>query len=247
MNIKSFLNAIQKYISILPMFLELENNISRLYQYEQKNYFYHSLNDLIHQCVNREDYLIDITKNKDVLHFGFLDTPFTKEKIESGNLLHLKIKNNAKFIYGVDIDKESLNIYQNLTHDYNNIIFDIQKNDLYPDILLNRFDIILFPEILEHLLYPTQALQNLKNLCILNNNAKVLITVPNAFSMYGFYAAMNGIEIVHPNHYFYFSPITLKKLLNDTGFTNIRLLLYNSPSLNSKGITQNGLIAICSP
>jgi hypothetical protein len=57
---------------------------------------------------------------------------------------------------------------------------------------------------------------------------------------------MDGDEIVHPEHYYYFSPATLRKLLQDAGFTVVELALYASrDSALLPGITKNGVIAMC--
>jgi hypothetical protein len=98
------------------------------------------------------------------------------------------------------------------------------------------------------LLHPADALQNLREISRLNNAARLCITTPNAFSITGFFAAAEGNELVHPEHYYYFSPTTLSKLLVDTGFSMVDLRLYSSRELlNSPGITHHGLIAICEP
>jgi hypothetical protein len=72
------------------------------------------------------------------------------------------------------------------------------------------------------------------------------VTVPNAYYAGVFLTALNGDEVVHPEHYYYFSPATLRKLLHDAGFSIIDMALYASrDSAVLPGITKNGVIATC--
>lgn len=210
--------------------------------------FFHSWQSLKNEGEIREEFIRNLCKGKRVLHFGFLDSPFSEEKLAKRTLLHQQIKEVADYLYGIDVDAESLEIYRKLTSDSNNAIFDIQKAGLSFDSLANRYDLLLFSEVLEHLLHPAEALANLKEICLLNKSAKVCVTVPNAFSVVGFFTAINGNELVHPDHYYYFSPSTLRKLMQDSGFTRIEMRLYASQGLlDSPGLTKHGVIAIAEP
>ena len=57
---------------------------------------------------NRDSIIIDKCKDKVVLHIGATDEPYTKQKLEKNLLLHTHIKNIAKNVIGLDIDKESI-------------------------------------------------------------------------------------------------------------------------------------------
>lgn len=209
------------------------------------SFFEHVLNDL--ECVVREDYIIGMCGGKRVLHLGFLDSPLTTERIKSGNLLHSKLDIAAKYLYGVDIDDNNIKEYRRLTGDDHNCVLDILKDDANLSFFENRFDIILFSEVLEHLKNPGMALQKLKEICMLNPSSQLLITVPNAFSLEHFVSAANYVEMVHPDHYHYYSPVTLKKLILDSGFSNVKIKLYahSENMLNIPGITSHGIIALC--
>jgi 2-polyprenyl-3-methyl-5-hydroxy-6-metoxy-1,4-benzoquinol methylase len=208
--------------------------------------FLHSLADLNLQGVDRDAFLKELCQGQRVLHFGFVDSPFSAEKAKSGLLLHQKLRAVAKFIYGLDIDAACLEQYRQLTSDYNNSILDIQVPLPQADFLAANYQVILFGEILEHLLHPAAAMANLRLICAQNPGARLCITVPNAYSIMGFFTALSGAELVHPDHYFYFSPVTLRKLIRDTGFELIQMCQYGeSVSLASPGITKHGLIALC--
>ena len=232
--------SICQYIKALPMLMQISRNLP-----ENNSIFVQQFRELSRQPVNREEYLVDASRGKKVLHFGFLDSPFSEEKIRSGELLHLKLKNVANQLYGIDNDPVSLDRYRQLTGDRNNDVRDVQK-EVQNEIDSHAYDIILFPEILEHLRNPGLALANLKQLCVRGCRTKLCVTVPNACYAGSFLAALDGDEIVHPEHYYYFSPATLRKLLHDAGFTILGMALYASrDTAVLPGVTKNGVIAMC--
>lgn len=206
---------------------------------------HHFFKDLENDVHDREDFILNISKGKNVLHFGFLDSPFLAQKIKDKNLLHCKIKEVASNLHGIDINSRDLEEYRLITGDSENSIFDVSKNDINIDSYCQKYDLIILGEVLEHIENPGLALRNIRRICRKNEGCKVCITVPNAFSANGQAAACLGIEAVHPGHYFYFSPYTIKKILEDTGFEDIRLHMYSNPnSIISSGITKSGIVAV---
>jgi SAM-dependent methyltransferase len=194
----------------------------------------------------RNDFLLAISKNKRLLHIGFLDAPITAEKINSGDFLHTKLTNVAASNYGVDINSSAMSEYRKVSGDFENSVIDILQSDFDIINFTNKFDVILLPEVLEHLPNPGIALHNLRKILKVNLGSILVITVPNAFSKEHFAAAVSSVEMVHPDHYFYFSPVTLKKLLSDSGFEHIEISLYAHNEIkNDVGITSNGIIALC--
>jgi 2-polyprenyl-3-methyl-5-hydroxy-6-metoxy-1,4-benzoquinol methylase len=177
-----------------------------------------------------------------------LDAPFAEEKIRRGSLLHNQLLQKASYLFGVDIDSEVLNLYRQLTGDQQNILYDIQRQGPFPSQLIKQYQIILFPEVLEHLPEPGRAIRNLAKLCQQNPDSQLCLSVPNALSAVGFFSGMQGVELVHPDHYYYFSPYTLKHILLDHGFQQISLYLYSSRNLiDTPGLSKHGIIAVCEP
>lgn len=220
----------------------------KCYLHDYSSVFFHVYNDLRDKTVVREKFILEKAKHKTILHFGFLDSPFTKEKILNNQILHLQLKKTSKYLYGVDIDKNALQTYRKITNDEQNSLMDVghswSKNMI--QCLSKGFDLILFTEILEHLKNPGIALDNLLKISKANGNCEVLISVPNAFFVGSFLAAMDSNEIVHDEHYYYYSPHTLKRLLKDCGFSRVEIYLCSESQLaTSPGITKRGLIALC--
>ncbi len=205
----------------------------------------HPFNQMEESCVEREAYLLSLASGKRVLHFGFLDSIFLEQKISNATLLHLKLKEQATALYGVDINGEVLAKYRLLTGDFNNCLFDIAEDEI-PSELQQEFDLILFPEVLEHVPNPGLVLTNLCILCQ-RNNARLCLTVPNSFDMYAFMTAMHGVELVHPEHCYYFTPYTLSRLIQMADLKVVELSFYNFGSSLAPGLTKAGIIALCEP
>jgi hypothetical protein len=201
--------------------------------------------DLDDKIVEREEFLLAMASGKRVLHFGFIDSIFLKQKLAEGTLLHNKLMTVADFLFGIDIDEQLLESYRAVTKDHQNAVYDIAVGTDQP-FLHDSYDLILFPEVLEHVPDPGGVLKNLRKLCVLNK-ATLCITVPNGFHTEGFVAAMHGKELVHPDHFYYFTPHTLKKLLEYAGFSSIDLSFYNFGSSLAPGLTKAGIIAVCAP
>ena len=193
--------------------------------------------------VEREPFLLERAAGKRVLHFGFLDSIFLERKIQDGTLLHTQLGGVAASLYGVDIDQPLLDRYRSLTDDHHNVTWNLAEGDI-PEQLRFGFDLILFPEVLEHVSNPGLVLERLAELCRLNR-AQLCLTVPNAYDMYAFMAAMHGFEVIHPDHCYTFTPHTLAQLLMRSGLRLQNLTFYNFGSELAPGLTKSGMIALC--
>jgi hypothetical protein len=74
-----------------------------------------------------------------------------------------------------------------------------------------NFDFVILGEILEHVSDPLSFLK------IINSKIKfkkILITVPNAFSINNFFNAFKTVEKINSDHYFWFTPYTISKHLH---------------------------------
>lgn len=167
------------------------------------------------KVVDREKEIIEICQNKKILHLGCVDDPLTLQRINNGDLLHLKIMEVASAVTGIDISEEGISyLKQHLKID--NII---HGNVEMPDSLKFRqdFDVVVVGELLEHLANPGLFLENLSNSC--TTRTTVVISVPNAFAIKSFLRVMTGRELVHPDHVAYYSSRTLEALLQRHGFS----------------------------
>ena len=165
---------------------------------------------------NREEFILDKCKGKKVLHIGFSDYPFTRQRVEDGSLLHLSIKKVAKELMGIDNNRQAIEEYYLLTNDPHTACVDITNT--YPTEIINGgFDIILLTEVLEHIPDVYTVVDQLYN-CF-SNGMRILVTVPNYSSLDSLAASLNKTESIHPHHHWYFSPFTLRKLFEEKRFT----------------------------
>jgi len=195
------------------------------------------------RLVERVPFLLELAAGKRVLHFGFLDSIFLERKIHDGTLLHTQLAGVAGALYGVDIDQPLLDRYRSKSNDNNNISWNLTEGEI-PEQLRSGFDLILFPEVLEHVSNPGLVLERLAELCRLNH-ARLCLTVPNAYDMYAFMAAMHGIEVIHPDHCYTFTPHTLTQLLSRSGLRLLSLSFYNFGSDLAPGLTKASMAALC--
>ncbi len=159
--------------------------------------------------VNRQQYIINYCRQKSVLHIGFADAPFTKERIEKNLLLHTAIQSVASFVFGIDTDEEAVAVYQNLTGDRNTQA-EFLQNLQYQKAL--ACELVLAGEVLEHTSNPVAFVDVCSS--VLQAGQELMITVPNYTSLDSIAASLHGTESVHPDHHWYFSPYTLLQKFN---------------------------------
>jgi 2-polyprenyl-3-methyl-5-hydroxy-6-metoxy-1,4-benzoquinol methylase len=120
-------------------------------------------------------------------------------------------------VTGIEVSKERREISKRVTKSK---ILNINLMD--ENFNIEKFDVIVFFHVLEHISDSISFLKNLKK--ILNRNGKVIIEVPN----------YNDFQIelnedykkwyFQRAHIHYFTPKTLKKILQKGGFNNIRIV-----------------------
>jgi hypothetical protein len=169
---------------------------------------------------SRIDEILDQCRGKSVLHIGFTDAPFTEERFPSGGLLHQKVMKVAKVVHGIDVATKEIDFLQRngIPHIQYMSVYDLGKSASQFD---TKFDVLIFTEVIEHVSNPGQALTSILEFVKQNNpSASLIITAPNVNSFVSMITnAFRNKENVHPDHYFYYSYVTLKKLVEDCGFS----------------------------
>lgn len=166
------------------------------------------------QLVDRVSYLQNLCQGKRVLHLGATDAPNTLEAVSSGRLLHTHLSEVAEYLVGMDISYEMIQKLSD-TCGINNIKYgNIENQEDYPK---DDFDFIIAGEILEHLSNPGKSLDCIRS--VVKPFTKLIVTVPNAYSLKGFCRVLLKHELIHPDHTLHHSPHTLKALLERHGFS----------------------------
>ncbi|WP_442776123.1 class I SAM-dependent methyltransferase [Sphaerotilus montanus] len=150
---------------------------------------------------SRQDVFSQICKNRRVLHIGCADWPITNVQ----NSLHVQLENVCAHLDGFDIHVESLDMLRPHV-----------KGSLYSDWndITGQYDVILIPEVLEHVPDVKSFLEKIDSI----NAGDIILTVPDAFqcARRHFEYQEQGeefIEIVHPDHNFWYTPYTIKNTI----------------------------------
>lgn len=179
---------------------------------------------------DRETFIVDACKNKNVLHIGCIGTMIERisssDKLEANELcLHEKIDAVAKKTLGIDIDELGINALKKKNASLELIMINVE--DINPEDIDLDVDLIVLGEVLEHMGNPMRALEAMKKIAEVNN-AQILITVPNAFGLRNIIAMVfSHSEITRLDHYYYFSSVVLNSLARDAGLVRVKQQYYS--------------------
>lgn len=194
------------------------------------------------ECVaDRQRLILEYCRNKTVLHLGCVESGNVQASYACGSLLHLQLLNVAKRVIGVDIDLEGIEFLRERGME-DLFCADLELVDLRD--IAEQVEVVIAGEILEHLLNPGIVLENIGKL-LANSNGLLIVTVPNAFSIRHFLSVLfQNIELVMPDHNFWFSRATLSSLLRRTGFEAVKWYTYfetNRIPQKVRGIVKKGV------
>lgn len=183
--------------------------------------FVQKLPGQIEYTESRKGFTTEYCRGKRVLHIGCVDAGMMALRIKQDNYLHRHIAEVAVEVIGADIDQDGLDLLTNEG-------YEVHKLDLESDLELltelgKRVDVIVIPEVIEHLNNVGRALENLR---ASGFDGDILISTPNAYSWRAIHAIGERTELVHPDHNYWFSPSTLRVLLAKHGFEISRLVMY---------------------
>lgn len=187
---------------------------------------------------NRVDFILDHCRDKNVLHIGFTDYPYTEQKIKDGSLLHLQLQQVTGSLVGMDVEETAIQQYISMTKDTRVFNGDITVEYPAPVIEIKP-ELILLSEVLEHLAEPYRAIEVLYK--SFPAGTAVLVTVPNYTALDSLAASLNKTESIHPHHHWYFSPYTLRRLLDDKRFKleQLHFGMYYQPKSSINVVLKN--------
>lgn len=174
--------------------------------------------------IYRDNILLDYVKDKKIIHLGFVDhVPLLEKKIKSGKWLHDKLYHSANLCYGIDINKEGIDYIKQNFHYENLFALDIFLDDIPDKIATQRFDFLLIPDVIEHIGNPVAFLEKIRE--AFPNVDKFILTTPNAFRLNNIFNSLKNKEVINSDHRFWFTPFTIAKILDDSGFTLEEIML----------------------
>jgi 2-polyprenyl-3-methyl-5-hydroxy-6-metoxy-1,4-benzoquinol methylase len=167
---------------------------------------------------SRVNYLCNLLSQKSVIHVGCCDhLPLVDQKIADGQWLHGRITQAASRCIGVDLNDEAVTTIRK-KHGYTNLITADLTTALPAEIAQEKWQTLLLGEILEHVDDPVQFLKSLRSSCGAHTE-RIVLTVPNAFSLLTQKYAKRGFERINTDHRYWFTPYTLAKVLTRAGYT----------------------------
>jgi mannosyltransferase OCH1-like enzyme len=169
---------------------------------------------------SRIDVFKSLCENRRVLHVGCADWPIT----DPNTSLHIALEPFCKELDGFDIHVEALAALAPYT-----------KGELFSrfEDVGKSYDLILVPEVLEHVPNVANFLEQLNVL----ESPHVVLTVPDAFqchSRHFEYISTNEefVEVVHPDHNCWYTPYTLSSTIKKYTTWNIEgIWFFNNISL----------------
>lgn len=184
----------------------------------------------LHPDKTRIEKILEITKNKKVIHVGCADhLPLIESKIKNKKWLHGLLLDNTAACIGIDINEEAVH-FINEKLGLNDVFFvDITKENV---ILKNEihWDYMILGELIEHIDNPVAFLEKIYKLYS-GVVDKIIITAPNVFNLETINDIKNNRENINTDHRYWFSPFTLTKIVYNSGFKNTEIYFAERISL----------------
>jgi 2-polyprenyl-3-methyl-5-hydroxy-6-metoxy-1,4-benzoquinol methylase len=171
--------------------------------------------------VDRIEALVDAARGRRVVHVGFVDE-LMEAKRAGGVWLHERLAEVASSLVGLDLDEAGVEAVRVQGHEAHAV--DAQSAEAVRALALERADVVIAGELIEHLDAPGPFLRAMHELA-----DELVLTTPNAYRLANFLVPLSGREAVHPHHTAWHSPQTLRRLLALTDWRAERVAYYHTP------------------
>ncbi|WP_297527361.1 class I SAM-dependent DNA methyltransferase [Thiohalobacter sp.] len=175
----------------------------------------HGVSTSVKTYISRPDFLSELCQEKAILHLGCSSGSHIRARLNRGTLLHATLASYARSLYGIDIDRASLDIMRNELGYDNLFEGDVQKLEEVP--IDRTFDIVLAGDLLEHVTCPGAMLEGVKRF-LDNPSGKFVISTNNAFGLHFQIRRWLGRYVEHIEHVCFYSPETLVNLFQRHGY-----------------------------
>jgi hypothetical protein len=161
---------------------------------------------------SRNEIILKYCKWKKILHIGACDSPYTEQKYnwKLWPLLYREVDKVCESQIWIDLDKEKIDFLNSKKSEFKNSKVQFYDMNNLEDFYYKP-DVIIFWEVIEHLMNLEIALTNLKK--IMGKNTILIITTPNAYYYWSIRNIIFRKELMHEDHKVYFSYWYLKNLL----------------------------------
>lgn len=149
-----------------------------------------------------------------MLHVGCSNSPNTLDRIRMGTLLHVDLARVAASLDGIDIDENGL---AEMSRAGITSLHRVDAKRLGGAIpgLRERYDVVVLGDVIEHDGDPQGMLA--AAISRLAPGGEIIVSVPNAFYLWGFMRVLLGSEATNTDHVAYYSQSNLRELLRRLG------------------------------
>lgn len=162
--------------------------------YEPTENFYNQKMHLTNIREPRFEFFAQMCRGRKVMHVGCADAMAFKE--DSNLHIHLSRLDKNTVVEGLDINVEAIKVIEAVCPGTYFTAYD-QIN--------GNYDIVLVPEVMEHIYDVNSFLKEIFSIA----SKEYIITVPSVYAAQIFCDDAYSLEMVHPDHKYWFSPYTL--------------------------------------
>lgn len=190
----------------------------------------------------RQALVIERSRGKRVLHVGCVDAGLLHERFARGELMHQKLAAVAGELWGVDVDADGIAFLA--AQGFSNLLAgDICEPETLRQLCDRPFELIIASEVLEHLANPGAFLKAARQL-MRPGLTELIVTIPNAFGVNTLLWMLRGVELVHPDHNYWFSYHTATTLIAKHDLQVREVYPY---SMQRWGLRRQGRAAVAAP
>lgn len=175
---------------------------------------------------NRDLMLIEASRNARVVHLGCTDWPNQVEQMLNNNLLHSKLCDITSACLGVDVDVEGVENLRRSMPGREFHLGDISSSSGLRQLIIDFTpDVILIPDVLEHVEDARAFLAGLKDI-LSRTGATAILTTPNAYALKTYLPILIGLDFTHIDHCLLHNEFTLEHVLSDVQLAIVEIGYY---------------------
>jgi hypothetical protein len=177
------------------------------------------------RVVDRANFLIRRSRGRTVIDLGFVDMGRMHSRLERGDWLHERLSRSARSLVGIDADEAGVAAARELGFDAH--VADCESEESIRSLGLERADVVVAGELIEHLSCPGRFLEAARSLVAAQG--ELIITTPNATALTNVVAGLVRRELVNAEHVGWQSWHTATALLDRHGWVVRELAYYHLP------------------
>jgi 2-polyprenyl-3-methyl-5-hydroxy-6-metoxy-1,4-benzoquinol methylase len=182
--------------------------------------------------VGFDEFLEREVSNRRVLDIGVADHNVADG--EPNQLRHAFIAERAKYVLGVDIERDQINTLKELG--YNVVAVDATSTCDLGEV----FDLVFCGDVIEHIDKPVDLLGFASR--HLAPNGSILVTTPNPLAFYFFWKNLRqGPLIPNLDHVSWITPTLALELARRSGLSLAEYILFNPPREGLRGVIKNAI------